>query len=157
MVTIMRVIKHSPFKSCLKSPIHVFLTFSDRVTHPRDHPFISSRWKKQNQYEWLIIKETCKSCKRLGGSLYSINKNISIKNLRKKNITEQKTSWLLLIKIIIQKDIKLQKMWGNFMNQVTFLSVRQISVKSPGAILFVDASLVSSATASFRSDHFAAF
>lgn len=42
-------------------------------------------------------------------------------------------------------------------NYYTFLSVRQISVKSPGAILFVEASLDNSATASFRSDHLAAF
>jgi hypothetical protein len=39
----------------------------------------------------------------------------------------------------------------------TFFNVRQTSEKSPGAILFVEASFVSSATASFLSDHLVAF
>lgn len=46
---------------------------------------------------------------------------------------------------------KTQNIWN------TFFKVRQTSEKSPGEILIVDASFVSSATASFRSDHFVAF
>nr|GMD05257.1 hypothetical protein Iba_chr06bCG4910 [Ipomoea batatas] len=44
-----------------------------------------------------------------------------------------------------------------FTSVETFFSIRQISEKSPGAIFFVEASLVNSATASFLSNHLAAF
>lgn len=53
--------------------------------------------------------------------------------------------------------IKLKPVTLTKMHMNTFFIVRQTSEKSPGAILFVEASLVSSATASFLSDHLAAF
>ena len=57
--------------------------------------------------------------------------------------------------------VPLQRVTASFLRDgsrfKTFFNVRQTSIKSPGAIFFVNASLVSSAKASFLSDHFDSF
>lgn len=66
-----------------------------------------------------------------------------------------KIDWHVSNTLLILNLVKHEKLTANRLN--TFFNVLQISVKSPGAILLVEASLVSSATASFLSDHLVAF